>query len=452
MPVNLSLAPGQPVAGVELVTTACGIKRDGSTDLVLMRLAEGSTCAAVFTQSAFAAAPVTVAREHLDASVGAVRALLVNSGNANAGTGEPGIAMARGHCEAVGQALGVPKESVLPFSTGVIGQMLPDERLRGGIEEAASRLARDGAGKASEPRSGASGAGATGAIGEAPETDTRMASAIAGDSAPDWLGAARGIMTTDTVPKLTSRTITLGGGENGAERLVTVTGFAKGAGMIEPHMATMLAYVFTDAAITAGNLRTALRPAVDVSFNAISVDGDTSTNDACVLCATGRGASLSPDDGDAWHAFTGALSAVLVDLAQAIVRDAEGATKFVAVRVRGGRDAAECRAVAYSVANSPLVKTAMFASDANVGRLLMAIGKADVEALDPAGVTVSIGDVLAFERGGIAADYTEDKGAAVMAEKEISVTIDLGRGEAAVEIWTSDLSHDYVSVNADYRS
>ena len=421
MPVNLSLPPARPVAGVELATVACGIKRDGSADLVLMRLAEGTTCAAVFTRSAFAAAPVAVARDHLARSGGAVRALLVNAGNANAGTGEPGIAMARGHCEAVGDALGVPATSVLPFSTGVIGQMLPDDRLRAGIDEASS---------------------------------------LVGGRESDWANAARGIMTTDTVPKLTSRTITLpvaekdgrGDGAGGEEATVTITGFAKGAGMIEPHMATMLAYVFTDAVVRSDDLDGALRAATDISFNAISVDGDTSTNDACVLCASGSGLTLSPADEVGWRMFTDALGALFVDLAQAIVRDAEGASKFVAVRVRGGRDDTECRAVAYSVANSPLVKTAMFASDANVGRLLMAVGKADVDALDPAGVTVSIGDVVAFEGGGIAAGYTEEQGAAVMAGREISVTIDLGRGEATADVWTSDLSHEYVSVNADYRS
>ena len=430
MPVNLSLAPPLPVAGVELATVACGIKRDGSVDLVLMRLAADTRVAAVFTRSAFAAAPVTVARAHLAASDGAVRALLVNAGNANAGTGEPGIVMARGHCAAVGEALGVAAEAVLPFSTGVIGQLLPDERVRSGIRAAGEALDAAASSGVSDGDSNGSGA-ADGA----------------GDALDPWRGAARGIMTTDTVPKLTSRQASLAGGGQ-----LTLTGMAKGAGMIEPHMATMLAYVFTDAAIGREALQAALEAAVEVSFNAISVDGDTSTNDACVLCATGQGAALSPDDGADWSAFVGALSEVLVDLAHAIVRDAEGATKFVTVRVRGGRDRDECRAVAYSVARSPLVKTAMFASDANVGRLLMAIGKAPVEELDAAGVTVTLGDVRAFERGGIAEGYTEERGAAVMAEPEIRVEVDLGRGDAVAEVFTSDLSHDYVSINADYRS
>jgi len=427
MPVNLSLAPAVPVAGVDIATVAAGIKRDGTPDLVLFGMAEGSRTAAVFTRNAFAAAPVTVAREHLRASGGEVRALLINAGNANAGTGEPGIVMARAHCEAVADALRVSPEAVLPFSTGVIGQLLPDAAVRGGIAAAAS------------------------ALGEASSSDER------------WRAAAHGIMTTDTAPKLTSRTVTLGD-----ERAtpVTITGMAKGAGMIEPHMATMLAYVFTDANVGQADLERALAAAVDVSFNAITVDGDTSTNDACVLCATGQGAALSSSDTSSWTAFVAALSELFRDLAQAIVRDAEGATKFIGVRVTGGRDAAECRAVGYAVANSPLVKTAMFAGDANVGRLLMAIGKADVHELDAARVRVSLGDVLAFEAGGIAPGYTEERGAAIMARDEIVVTIELGRAGrgptergpggdgdgAAVEIWTSDLSHAYVSINADYRS
>jgi len=452
MPVRLSLQPAFPVAGVELATVACGVKRDGSPDLVLMRLADGTVASAVFTKSAFAAAPVTVAREHVVASGGSIRALLVNAGNANAGTGEPGIAMARGHCEAVADALGVDTTAVLPFSTGVIGQLLPDDRMRTGIVAAASALA------APAPDAAAPDAAARDAA--APDASTPGESA----SLEAWRSAAAGIMTTDTVPKLTSRRVTLADGST-----ISVTGLAKGAGMIEPHMATMLAYVFTDATIERADLHDALERAVEVSFNAISVDGDTSTNDACVLCATGQGASLSPGELTAtdapatdamaagttasdWQAFTRALDAVFIDLAQAIVRDAEGATKFITVRVEGGRDRDECRAVAYSVANSPLVKTAMFASDANVGRLLMAIGKADVAELDPAGVTVTLGDVCAFERGGIADGYTEARGAAVMAAAEIAITIDLGRGDAAAEVYTSDLSHEYVSVNADYRS
>jgi len=420
MPVNLHLAPAVPVPGVRLASVAAGIKADGSTDLVLIALAEGSTAAAVFTQSHFAAAPVLLARDHLSVSAGAVRALLVNSGNANAGTGEAGLSMARGHAEAVGQALDVCGRSVLPFSTGVIGQALPDARLRSGIEAAATLV---------------------------------RAGATAGDERA-WQRAALGIMTTDTQPKITSRQLQIDG------RPVTLTGFAKGAGMIEPHMATMLAYVFTDAAIQAPALDAALRAAVAVSFNAITVDSDTSTNDALVLCATGQGPALSPRDAG-WPSFVDALSELCLDLAQAIIRDAEGATKFITVRVGGGDSVEECRAVGYAIANSPLVKTALFASDANVGRLLMAIGKARLptpldaalsDRLDPNRVDVNIGDVSAFSAGGIAPGYTEEQGAAVLARDEILIDIALGRGQAVSEVYTSDLSHDYVSINADYRS
>jgi len=432
MPVNLELAAPVAVAGVQLASVAAGVKRDGSDDLLLIALSAESTCAAVFTQSAFAAAPVTVARDHLARSAGRVRALLVNAGNANAGTGEPGIVMARGHCDAVAEALDLSSESVLPFSTGVIGQLLPDDAMRTGIAAAARAL----------QAKGVTPAPATVDAGHA----TGMNSSVTADIG-DWRRAASAIMTTDTVPKLTSRTVILGGGE-----VVTLTGMAKGAGMIEPHMATMLAYVFTDASIEQTRLQRALEMGVTGSFNAITVDGDTSTNDACVLCATACGASLSTNNQADWATFTDALDALLRDLSHAIVRDAEGATKFITVRVAGGRERDECRRVGYAIANSPLVKTAMFASDANVGRLLMAIGKAGIEGLDANTVRVSLGDVLAFEHGGIAAGYNEEAGAAVMAEPEILVAIDLGRGDATTEVFTSDLSHAYVSINADYRS
>lgn len=410
MPVNLDLAPALPVPGVELVTLAAGLKKNGSADMVIVRLAESAVTAAVFTRNAFCAAPVTVCREQLQANQGRVRALLINSGNANAGTGQPGIDMARGHCTAVADALSIPADSVLPFSTGVIGQMLPDDIMRKGIDRGARLL------------------------------DTSSAGSLSA-----WSEAARGIMTTDTQPKLTSHSITVDGQQ------ITVTGMAKGAGMIQPDMATMLSYVFTDAAISVADLDAALRQAVAVSFNAITVDSDTSTNDSCVLVATGQGRSLQSTD-EAWPLFMDALTRVCTELAQAIIRDAEGATKFITVTVKGGLDTVECRQVGYAIANSPLVKTAMFASDANVGRLLMAIGKAGVDALDPAKVTVMLGDVTAFEQAGIAPGYTEEKGAAVMARDEIDVVVDLGRGSASASIYTSDLSHDYVSINADYRS
>ena len=410
MPVNLDLSPAIPVEGVELVTLSAGVKKDGSADLVLAKLAESATTSAVFTQSAFAAAPVIVCRNHLNENAGSVRALLINSGNANAGTGEPGLNMAIGHCEAVAEHLQIPTHSVLPFSTGVIGQLLPDDVMKAGIAKSVS------------------------ALGEQDCT-----------SDAHWQDAAQGIMTTDTQPKITSRQVTVNGS------LITITGMAKGAGMIQPNMATMLSYVFTDASISKADLDQLLLDAVDVSFNSITVDSDTSTNDSLVLSATAKGESMSPAHAQ-WGEFKSALIQVCLDLAQAIIRDAEGATKFITVKVNGGKTIDECKSVGYAIANSPLVKTAMFASDANVGRLLMAIGKAGVESLDASLITVSLGDVVAFEKAGIAPGYTEERGAAVMAADEIEVTVDLARGDAAASIYTSDLSHDYVSINADYRS
>ena len=447
MAVNLNLPPALPVTGVELVTLAAGIKSNGTPDLVVARLAEGATCAGVFTRSAFCAAPVTICRSHLASSAGAIRALLVNSGNANAGTGEPGLVMAQGHCDALAAGLSIPAESVLPFSTGVIGQLLPDEIMRSGIAKAVtsfSGVPGSPANSAADGGASASGAAFTSA------TDNLSINTTLLDA---WQAAARGIMTTDTQPKLTSQRVEVAG------KLITITGMAKGAGMIQPDMATMLSYVFTDAAIAQEDLERALNEAVEVSFNAITVDSDTSTNDACVLVATGAGGGEGVDpvlvssasDAD-WSAFMQALVHVCTDLAQAIIRDAEGATKFISVHVTGGADTAECKQVAYAIANSPLVKTAMFASDANVGRLLMAIGKAGVVDLDASRVSVSLGEVLAFEAAGIAAGYTEERGAAVMERDEIEVFVDLARGDARAVVYTSDLSHDYVSINADYRS
>lgn len=403
MPVNLNLSPGIPVNGIGLAPISAGIKSDGSPDLLLITLPENSTCAGVFTKNIFCAAPVTVAKSHLNSSNGSIRAMLINSGNANAGTGQSGIDMAQGHCDATAAALNVEPSQVLPFSTGVIGQLLPDDVMRRGIEKAALELGQD------------------------------------------WSGAARSIMTTDTEPKLTSRQCTIDG------ELITITGMAKGAGMIQPNMATMLAYLFTDASIEQSALQQALTESVGTSFNSITVDSDTSTNDACMLVATGEKAVLDSKHKD-WPEFMTALSAVALDLAQAIIRDAEGATKFITVEVTGGQDTAQCKTVGYAIANSPLVKTAMFASDANVGRLLMAIGKTEIESLEPDAIRVSIGDVCAFEHSGIATGYTEEKGAAIMAEAEISISVELGAGSASAHVYTSDLSHDYVSVNADYRS
>ncbi len=403
MPVNLNLAPGIAIDNIGLAPIAAGIKSDGSPDLLLVQLPDGSTCAGVFTKNVFCAAPVTVAKNHLNESKGAIRAMLINSGNANAGTGEPGIAMAHKHCAATANALGIDTEQVLPFSTGVIGQLLPDDIMLKGIEIASQSMGAD------------------------------------------WNAAARSIMTTDTEPKLTSRQVSIDG------ETITITGMAKGAGMIQPNMATMLSYIFTDAAINKAHLQKALEESVATSFNSITVDSDTSTNDACMLVATSEKSALSPAHKE-WGVFMQALSAVALDLAQAIVRDAEGATKFITVHVTGGADTEQCKTVAYAIANSPLVKTAMFASDANVGRLLMAIGKTEIEQLKPEDIRVSIGDVCAFEDSGIAHGYTEERGAAVMSEPEITITVDLGLGDASAKVYTSDLSHDYVSVNADYRS
>lgn len=410
MAVNLNLGPAFPVAGVELTTLNAGLKKDGSPDMVLVKLAETASTAAVFTQSAFAAAPVILCRRHMSSNEGRVRALLINSGNANAGTGEPGLIMAQAHCEALATALEIPVNAVLPFSTGVIGQLLPDDLMKQGIEKAVSNL-----------------------------SNTSCSSLV------HWQGAAQGIMTTDTHPKITSRKVEIN------DQLVTVTGMAKGAGMIQPNMATMLSYIFTDAGVAYSDLEPLLKDAVDVSFNAITVDSDTSTNDSVVLVASGSGEALDPTHAQ-WDSFKNAVTQVCLELAQGIIRDAEGATKFISVNVNGGRTVTECKAVGYAIANSPLVKTAMFASDANVGRLLMAIGKADVTDLDASRVTVSLGDVVAFEKAGIAQGYSEERGAAVMAKDEIDVTVDLARGDASTTIYTCDLSHDYVSINADYRS
>jgi glutamate N-acetyltransferase/amino-acid N-acetyltransferase len=346
----------------------------------------------------------------MGSNAGSVRALLINSGNANAGTGEPGLIMAQGHCEELATALNIPVHSVLPFSTGVIGQLLPDEVMKQGIRTAAADLSDS------------------------------CCSSLA-----HWQEAAKGIMTTDTHPKITSRKVEINGKD------VTVTGMAKGAGMIQPNMATMLSYVFTDAGVAYADLESLLKDVVDVSFNAITVDSDTSTNDTLVMVASGCGESLDPAH-EHWELFRNTVTEVCLELAKGIIRDAEGATKFISVNVIGGRTSAECKTVGYAIANSPLVKTAMFASDANVGRLLMAIGKADVDSLDASLITVSLGDVTAFKNAGIADGYSEERGAAVMAKDEIEVTVDLARGDASAVIYTCDLSHDYVSINADYRS
>lgn len=408
MPVRLDTpeaASLYPVAGVRLGIAMAGIRKADRRDLLLVELAEGTSVAAVFTQNRFCAAPVTVAREHL--SVGSIRGLVVNTGCANAGTGESGMINARRMAAAAGSALGVPASNVLPFSTGVILEPLPIEHVEAGLPAATADLRED-----------------------------------------NWHAAAHAIMTTDTVAKAASERLDIAG------NTITVTGIAKGAGMIKPNMATMLGYVCTDAAVEQTVLQDMLRRAADVSFNSITVDGDTSTNDSLVLAATGRAAlpGINAGDTPAAVALYSAIERVCIRLAQAIVRDGEGATKFISIVVAGGRDRDECRKVAYAIGHSPLVKTAFFASDPNLGRILAAIGYAGIGDLDVNRIRVHLDDVLVAEHGGRAASYREADGARVMQQDEITISVDLARGDAIATIWTCDLSYDYVRINADYRS
>ena len=406
MPVGLKELPTlHPVPGVRLGTTTAGIRKQGRRDLVVIECTPGTKAAAVFTQNRFCAAPVIVAREHL--AKGAPRALLINTGCANAGTGAPGIEDARACCAALARELGCSATEVLPFSTGVIGERLPLERVVAGIPGCLAGLGADG-----------------------------------------WPDAAAGIMTTDTVPKGASRQFKLGG------KTVTVTGIAKGAGMIRPDMATMLAFVATDAAVSPDVLQAVLADAARVSFNRITVDGDTSTNDACVLLATGRAGhpELRAPQGAGHEALMRAVTEVCTELAQAIVRDAEGATKFITIEVTGGASEADCLAVAYTIAHSPLVKTAFFAGDPNWGRILAAVGRAPVSSLDANAVTIHLDDVCVVRAGALDPGYREERGRAVLGKPEITVRVDLGVGDARARIWTSDLSHDYVRINAEYRS
>ncbi|GAB4179935.1 MAG: bifunctional glutamate N-acetyltransferase/amino-acid acetyltransferase ArgJ [Rhodocyclaceae bacterium] len=394
-----------PVEGVRLGHAQAGIRKAGRKDLAVFELAPGSRVAGVFTRNRYCAAPVTVCREHL--ARGAVRALVVNTGVANAGTGARGLADARAVCAALAAALGCEATQVLPFSTGVILDPLPVDRLIAALP-----------------------------------------AALAAASQTGWMDAAQAIMTTDTVPKARSRRIEIGG------RPVTLTGIAKGAGMIHPDMATMLAFVATDAAVSQAVLERLVREAAERSFDCITVDGDTSTNDSFVVIATGRAgnAEIAEAEGVGYEALRRALQALAIDLAQAIVRDGEGATKFITVAVEGGRDAAECRRIAFGIAHSPLVKTAFFASDPNLGRILSAIGASGADDLDPDRVRVWLDDVLVAEHGGRAAAYREEDGVRVMRQAEIGVRVDLGRGSGRATVWTCDLSHGYVTINADYRS
>jgi glutamate N-acetyltransferase/amino-acid N-acetyltransferase len=399
-----SLPVLHPVPGVRCGSVAAGVRKPGRQDLVLFELAETAVTAALFTRNRFRAAPVQVAEAHLAAQ--APRYLLVNTGNANAGTGDGGLAAARRCCAALAERAGVPATAVLPYSTGVIGEPLPADRIVAALPALLDALDADG-----------------------------------------WAAAACGILTTDTGPKGASLAPT-------TERPWVLTGIAKGAGMIRPDMATMLAYVATDAPLSPAVARAVLAEAVDGSFNRITVDGDTSTNDAVTLVATGAagGALLDDPAAPAVRALAADLTALCRTLAQAIVRDGEGATRFVTVTVDGGATNAEALAVAYAVAESPLVKTALFAGDPNWGRILAAIGRSGIGDLDVDGVTLWLGDVLVAERGGVAEGYREADGARVMAEPEISIRIDLGRGDAVERVWTTDLSYEYVKINAEYRS
>ena len=405
MAVGLGPLPTlHPVPGFELGIASAGIKRVGRKDVVVMRCAEGSTVAGVTTTNAFCAAPVLITRERMG---GDVRYLLTNTGNANAGTGADGLANARHTCAALAALTGVPESAVLPFSTGVIGEPLPVAKIEAALQAALDDLAED-----------------------------------------HWAEAATGIMTTDTLPKGASRQFQHDG------VTVTVTGISKGAGMIRPNMATMLGYIATDAKVARAVLQDLVRDAANKSFNRITIDGDTSTNDCCMLIATGQAKlpEITEASGELFAKLKQAVCEVFMEVAQAIVRDGEGATKFVTVQVNGGANHQECLDVAYAVAHSPLIKTALFASDPNWGRILAAVGYAGVPNLDVSLIDVFLGEVCIASQGCRAATYTEAQGAAVMAREEITIRIELGRGACSETIWTTDLSHEYVKINAEYRT
>jgi len=391
-----------PVPGVRLGTAAAGIRYRNRDDLVVIECRPGTSAAAVFTRNRFVAAPVQVARSHLVAAP--PRALLINAGNANAGTGESGFNNALSCCAALAEELGCSATEILPFSTGVIGEPLPVERVAGGIPACIDSLGED-----------------------------------------NWETAARAIMTTDTLAKGSSRQLNVAGDT------VTVTGIAKGAGMIHPDMATLLAFVATDAALEQTALQAMLEAGVTRSFNRITIDGDTSTNDSCVLLASGTGVPITPGT-EAYEQVAAAVTEVLIDLAQAVVRDGEGATKFITVRVEGGASEADCLAVANTIALSPLVKTACFASDPNWGRILAAVGRAPIADLDVSRVAIWLDQVRVVQHGGLDPEYREAAGAGVVKQDEFTIRVDLGAGSATAELWTCDLSYDYVKINAEYRS
>ncbi|MBC3419028.1 MULTISPECIES: bifunctional glutamate N-acetyltransferase/amino-acid acetyltransferase ArgJ [unclassified Pseudomonas] len=405
MAVGLGPLPTlHPVPGFELGIASAGIKRPGRKDVVVMRCAEGSSVAGVFTLNAFCAAPVILSKQRVQ---GTVRYLLTNTGNANAGTGAPGLAAAERTCAKLAELTGVPAESVLPFSTGVIGEPLPVEKIEGALQAALDNLSEN-----------------------------------------HWAEAATGIMTTDTLPKGASRQFQHDG------VTVTVTGISKGAGMIRPNMATMLGYIATDAKVAPAVLKDLMLDGANKSFNRITIDGDTSTNDCCMLIATGKAnlPEVTEASGALFEALKKAVFEVCMEVAQAIVRDGEGATKFVTVQVNGGGNHQECLDVGYAVAHSPLIKTALFASDPNWGRILAAVGRAGVPELDVSLIDVYLDSVCIASKGGRSPSYTEEQGSAVMAQEEITIRIELGRGQCSETIWTTDLSHEYVKINAEYRT
>ena len=413
MPVNLMATPAAdlyPVPGVRWGIAEAGIRKAHRKDLAVLLLDEGASVGAVFTQNRFCAAPVQICREHLAQNSGqgqGIRAMLINTGNANAGTGPDGLSRAQSTCVALARALSLSPEQILPFSTGVIMEALPHDRIAAGLP-----------------------------------------AALADARADNWANAAEAIMTTDTVPKAFSTRVTLAGTS------VTITGISKGAGMIRPNMATMLGFMATDACVSQALMAQLAKELADASFNRITIDGDTSTNDSFVVIASNQAAhtpvtSLDSSDGQILRA---AMMGIAQKLAQAIVRDGEGATKFITIQVEGGKTGEECRQVAYAIAHSPLVKTAFFASDPNLGRILAAVGYAGITDLDQTRIDLYLDDVLVAKNGGRHVDYVEADGQRVMKQSEITVRVVLGRGEAADTVWTCDLSYDYVKINADYRS
>lgn len=408
MPVNLpqpDTATLFPIAGMRIGVTEAGIRKVNRKDLTVVLLDEGASVGGVFTQNRYCAAPVQICREHLKA--GGIRALLINTGNANAGTGADGLKRAMRSCEALASRLSLKATQILPFSTGVIMESLPVERIEAGLD-----------------------------------------AAIADAKSGNWLRAAEGIMTTDTQPKAFGAQVMID------DVQISISGISKGAGMIRPNMATMLGFLATDACVSQSVMQQLSTQLAEGSFNRVTIDGDTSTNDSFVVIATNRAANPMIDslDSPAGQAFLAAMLQVARQLAQAIVRDGEGASKFITVQVEGGRTADECRLAAYAIAHSPLVKTAFFASDPNLGRILAAVGYAGIADLDQNGIDLFLDDVHVVTQGGRKPSYREEDGQRVMKQSEITVRVSLGRGQASDTVWTCDLSHDYVSINADYRS